>query len=143
MANKQNLKPEAHKLTVEEQSKGGVASGKSRRRKKLLSETIEMLAALPLHEGKLDKLTSTDSIDPKKTNLTIEEAIILKQMNKAVKGNLPSAEWFISLIAANQPQQEANTEKKTTDNGNNAFIEALNKKAVEVWEDEDEDNSTP
>jgi len=33
MANEQNLKPAAHPLTVEEQSKGGKASGKARRRK--------------------------------------------------------------------------------------------------------------
>ncbi len=33
MANEQNLKPAAHPLTVEEQSKGGKASGKARKRK--------------------------------------------------------------------------------------------------------------
>lgn len=33
MANEQNLKPAAHPLTVEDQSKGGKASGKARKRK--------------------------------------------------------------------------------------------------------------
>lgn len=33
MANEQNLKPAAHPLTVEEASKGGKNSGKTRRRK--------------------------------------------------------------------------------------------------------------
>ena len=33
MANPENLKPAAHKLTVEDQSKGGIASGKARAEK--------------------------------------------------------------------------------------------------------------
>ena len=43
MANVQNLIPQAHKLTLEEQSAGGKASVKARKEKKLLREYIEEL----------------------------------------------------------------------------------------------------
>ena len=41
MANNQNLIPQAHKLTVEEQSKGGINSGKSKQRQKTLRELAQ------------------------------------------------------------------------------------------------------
>lgn len=40
MANEQNLIPQAHKLTVEEQSRAGKRSGEVRREKKLWKEEI-------------------------------------------------------------------------------------------------------
>ena len=45
MANEQNLKPCEYKFTQEEAKKGGIASGESRRRKKLLRECIDELLA--------------------------------------------------------------------------------------------------
>ena len=41
MANTKNLKPQAHKLTVEEQSKGGKASGEKRRQRKTFAEAFD------------------------------------------------------------------------------------------------------
>ena len=41
MANEQNLIPAAHKLTVEEASKGGKASGEARRKKREIREMLE------------------------------------------------------------------------------------------------------
>ena len=46
MANEQNLKPQAHISTVEEQSKGGAASGEARRAKKTLRELVELFGEL-------------------------------------------------------------------------------------------------
>lgn len=40
MANEQNLKPQAHKLTVEEQSRGGRASVKARREQKTIQAIL-------------------------------------------------------------------------------------------------------
>lgn len=47
MANEQNLIPAAHKLTVEEQSAGGKASGAARRRKREIREMLEEYLAMP------------------------------------------------------------------------------------------------
>lgn len=45
MANEQNLRPGEHIPTKEEAKKGGIASGESRRRKKLLRECLDELLA--------------------------------------------------------------------------------------------------
>lgn len=52
MANEQNLVPQAHKLTVEEQSKGGIASGIARRQKKTLKEIGDMIGSLKVTSEK-------------------------------------------------------------------------------------------
>lgn len=46
MANEQNLIPAAHKLTVEDQSKGGKASVEARRRRKQMREDLDFLLSV-------------------------------------------------------------------------------------------------
>jgi len=77
MANKQNLVKggEAHRLTAEEQSMGGKASVKARRRKKELKE----LATIWL-ESEVGK-------DKKGNSLTGAEAMIQLAAKEALKGN--------------------------------------------------------
>lgn len=43
MANRKNLVPQAHKLTVDEQSKGGKKSVKSKKQKKFIKEQLESM----------------------------------------------------------------------------------------------------
>lgn len=78
MANEQNLIPQAHVLTLEEQSKGGKASAKARNYKK---EQIENLKALL--DSKNDK------------GITYRELINLGLMKGALKGK---AENFKALM---------------------------------------------
>ena len=55
MANEQNLKPQAHVLTVEEQSRGGKSTAKKKRNKKTILQIMDDLDRLPLNEiGKND-----------------------------------------------------------------------------------------
>lgn len=77
MANEQNLVKggEAHRLTAEEQSMGGKASGEARRRKKELRE----LATTWL-ESEVGK-------DKKGNSLTGAEAMIQLAAKEALKGN--------------------------------------------------------
>lgn len=78
MANEQNLKPCEYKFTQEEAKKGGIASGESRRRKKLLRECIdELLAKEYTSEGK---------------TLTGSEALAVTLMKKAMKGDVKAFE---------------------------------------------------
>lgn len=49
--NDENLKPGAHQLTVEEQSRGGKASGKARHKKKQLKESMKLLLSLPVTDN--------------------------------------------------------------------------------------------
>lgn len=52
MANEQNLIPQAHKLTVEEQSKGGKISGEKKRQRKTLAQIGDMIGGLDIKSDK-------------------------------------------------------------------------------------------
>lgn len=59
MANKQNLIPQAHKLSVDEQSVGGKNSVEARKKRKALKEELLLL----LSDGDVQKRISTALID--------------------------------------------------------------------------------
>ena len=59
MANEQNLKPGEYKLTLEEQKKGGIASGEARREKATMKKTLEMLLDEKNSKGKTYKELAT------------------------------------------------------------------------------------
>ena len=59
MANEQNLIPQAHKLTVEEQSAGGKISGQKRRERRALKDDLIAL----LSEGDVQKRLSLALLD--------------------------------------------------------------------------------
>lgn len=101
MAGKDNLKkgnPETQFGTGREQvetaKKGGIASGKARRDKKAMKETLETLLNMPLKVGKaadIDEIKSIAALEDK--NITVQEAIILAQIQKAIKGDTKAAEY--------------------------------------------------
>lgn len=74
MANEQNLRPSEYKLSQEEAKKGGIASGEARRRKRDIRLALEALLEKE-YRGKDGK------------TLTGAEAIAIKQMEKALKGD--------------------------------------------------------
>lgn len=73
------MRPSEYKLTQEEQKKGGIASGEARRRKRDIRLALEAL----LEKEYTDKHGNT---------LTGAEAIALKQMEKALKGDTKAFE---------------------------------------------------
>ena len=79
MANEQNLRPSEYKLSQEEAKKGGIASGKARREKKLLRECIEIL---------LEK----EMTDKSGKSITGAEALTAKLFAEAMKGNVKAFE---------------------------------------------------
>lgn len=92
MANEQNLIPQAHKLTVEEASKGGKKSAESRRRKKQMQEIAEIVLSMNLKSGKgasVENITNLADVAGK--NISVDAAIIIKQAQKALKGDLNAA----------------------------------------------------
>lgn len=74
MGKNSNLVPQAHKLTVEEQSAGGKASVEARRKKKELRLVLEML---------LEK----EFTDKKGVSKSGAEILALAQFEKAMKGD--------------------------------------------------------
>lgn len=90
--NEQNLIPQAHKLTVEEQSAGGKASGKARRDKKNLRQALEML----LEKDFTDKAGKT---------VSGTEAITAKLFEQAMKGNVKAFETIRSTVGQDPVQK--------------------------------------
>ena len=89
MANKNdNLIPEAHKLTVEDQSKGGIRSGEVRREKATFKKTLEMLLDEKNSKGK-----------------TYRELITLGQIKSAIDGKAENFKAILALMGEMEEQQ--------------------------------------
>ena len=81
--NEKNLIPGAHPLTVEEQSKGGKASGAARRRKKTMEQCAKLILSLPANSAEdwdtlLAAGISLDNTDPDDIdNMTVVNAALI------------------------------------------------------------------
>lgn len=96
MANEQNLIPQAHKLTVEEASKGGKASGEARRRERTLRNTLEKLLSLPIQdESTREFIRQLGFEDEELDNKT---ALNVSMYQEALKGNTKAFELIRDTI---------------------------------------------
>lgn len=92
-----NLIPQSERTKAEQREiarKGGIASGEKRREKKAMKETLETLLQMPLKSGKatgLDEIKNIAALKGK--NITVQEAIMLAQIQKAMKGDTKAAEY--------------------------------------------------
>lgn len=128
MANEENLKPPTTSEARERGEKGGIKSGKARKEKKAMKETAEMILGLTLKDGTVTDLEDIQSMAAANgKNITVQDAIILKQAQKALKGDIRAAE-FVRDTSGNRPTNEQRMDV-AVDNG---FIEALNAAVEEV-----------
>lgn len=128
MANEENLKPPTTSEARNRGKKGGIKSGKARKERKAMKETAEMVLALTLKDGTITDLADIQSMAAANgKNITVQDAIILKQAQKALKGDIRAAE-FIRDTSGNRPTNEQRMDV-AVDNG---FIEALNAAVEEV-----------
>lgn len=81
MANEQNLIPQAHKLTVEEASKGGKKSGEKRRQMRLMRECAEILLSKEYTNSHGQKMDGT-------------MIAMTKQFQKMLDGDIKALEFF-------------------------------------------------
>lgn len=95
MANEQNLIPQAHKLTVEEASKGGINSGIARRKK------ATMLAVL---EKTLDEVPQNTSKNP--NGLSYREMVTLGLIKGAINGSSKNYEVIHNIIGERENDLE-------------------------------------
>lgn len=96
MVNKKNLIPGAHKLTLEEQSMGGVASGVARRRRKNLSELAKIIAENPVPEAAKAKLAKMGIEDDDANNNALVAVSVYK---KAIQGDMQAVDKWEQLTA--------------------------------------------
>lgn len=99
MANERNLIPGAHALTVEEQSRGGKASGKARRERRKLAEAFDMLLSLPEMPGSTEQLEAVLSAsDLEGANLTVQDRIALAVISRARGGDTRAVELIRDTV---------------------------------------------
>ena len=82
MANEKNLQPSKYKLSQEEAKKGGIASGKARRKKATMKKTLERM---------LDETY-------KNSGLTYREMATLGLIKGAVKGNAQNYKTILETM---------------------------------------------
>lgn len=102
MANDGNLIPNSERTPKERKQRAkemGIASGKARREKKLMRETLDMLLSMPMKNGKsadVDSIRSFAALKGK--NINVQEAILIAQVQKAMKGDTRAAEYVRDTI---------------------------------------------
>lgn len=138
--NTSNLKPIRSKDEARELGKkGGKASGKARREKKTMQELCKILLEVPLKEGKVSSVEEITSLATlKNKNITAQQAMIISLIQKAINGDMQAFHAIVELSGNKSPTEIAQTVEFKDD----AFIKALNGKAVEVWNN-DEFEETP
>lgn len=99
MANEQNLIPGAHPLTVEEQSRGGKASGKARRERRALADAFNALLSLPEMPGDTERLEAVlSAADLESANLTVQDRIALAVVARARRGDTRAVELIRDTV---------------------------------------------
>lgn len=112
MANEQNLKngKNGHQLTTEEAQKGGIASGKARRRKKTMQQLAQMIATAQVtNEDARDALSSLGLSDEDMQNSALP---IFGIFRAACEGNVQAFAKWQELIEP--PAQDQTHESKIT-----------------------------
>lgn len=112
MANEQNLKPGEYKLTLEEQKKGGIASGKARREKASLKKGLEDIlnSDIRITKGAIYDMYKANGIDI--SNKSLVELANLGLLFGAVNGNASNYKTML----------ETNSEIDTESNGTTPTI---------------------
>ncbi len=107
MAGSDNLNPvRTEEEAREKGKKGGIASGKARRERKAMKDTLEVLLSMPLKDGKSTNIEAIRNLAAVKgKNITVQEAIMLAQIQKAMKGDTRAAE-FVRDSSGNKPKDD-------------------------------------
>lgn len=117
MANEQNLKVPSSKEARENGKKGGVASGKSRRKKANLKKAFETILQAEVASPNVKKQLEELGFDS-----TNEMALAMVMMQKAMKGNVRAFEQISKLTttdakdALDKKEQKARIKRLELDN---------------------------
>lgn len=117
---REDLKPVQTKEEAKKRGRaGGIASGKARREKKLMRETLDILLSMPLKNGKYADVESIRNFAALKgKNINVQEAILIAQVQKAMKGDTKAAEYVRDTIGQ-KPVENVNMSGEV----NNPFAE--------------------
>ena len=99
MAGKDNLKVPTSEEARVNGKKGGLASAKARREKKAFKETLETLLGMTIEDGdgvSIDDIQSLAAAEGR--NISVQEAILIAQIKKAMDGDTKAAEYVRDSI---------------------------------------------
>lgn len=127
MANEENLVKFTSEQNREEAKKngrkGGIASGEARRKRKALNETLNELFSMPIKDGEINNIEQIKSLAAVKgQNITVQEAIVIAQIQKALKGNQSAARLLFEMMG----EQLTGTSEQAE--SHSALIEAIRKR---------------
>lgn len=110
MENEKGKQYQFDRMTPEERAecgrRGGIASGEAKRRKKVLKETLEVLLSMPLKSGAAANIEEILSFaDVKGKNINVQEAMMIAQIQKALKGDTNAA-TFVRDTAGQAPKND-------------------------------------
>ena len=94
------------KMTPEQRAemgrKGGIAAAESKRQKKAMRETLEMLLTMPIKKGKASDIEQIRNFgDIKGKNINVQEAMLVAMIQRALKGNVSAAEYIRDTVGEN------------------------------------------
>lgn len=90
--------------------KGGIASGEAKRAKKAMKERLEVLLELSMKAGKSTDIESIKNFAAiKGKNITVQDAMLIAQIQKALKGDTNAA-VFVRDTAGQNPTQKVEAE---------------------------------
>lgn len=85
--------------------KGGRASGRKRRQIKAWKELAQSILSMPMKDGKIDKKIKSLA-DAKGKNISVQDAMMLAQVVKSLKGDARAFELITTLAGAYEEQAE-------------------------------------
>lgn len=104
MQNLRSLGDLPEKERKEIQRRGGINSGKTRRRKRDLAQTLDIILSMKLNDERLTDLESIkqfkDLANAKK-NPTAQDAVLAALVAKAMKGNVLACELIMNILGEN------------------------------------------
>ena len=87
---------------------GGKASGEAKRRKKAMKESLDILLNMPLKSGKQADVEAVKNFAALKgKNITVEQAMLIAQIQKALKGDT-QALTFLRDTSGQKPEDNLN-----------------------------------
>ena len=108
MANKKNLIPQAHTLTLEEQSMGGKASAEKRKKQKAYKELLSEMFTTKISDEKLKAFAEQYGIkDPDVKTLTL-----LGMINAAIAGNHKAFDALLEMSGEKTQDKNADVINK-------------------------------
>lgn len=133
MTNEANLDPVQSKEEARKRGRaGGIASGKARREKKLMRETLEVILSMPMKNGKNADVESIRSFAALKgKNISVQEAILIAQVQRAMKGDTKAAEYVRDTVG-----QKPSDNVVMSGEVNNPFAELTTEELKKLINDE-------